>query len=1312
MQPPDRLKKIQLFFEALQSKYALSRCFILLTLFLLAVILISFILPLISFGRFFGTDDYTHLFHTQQMVSSTGISDFFEKMGAFSSNPSSGENLFNYPFAVWLFGGTIAKITGLPTLSGAFIFIILFFFVIIGSFYVYSDVFLKSKEQKILAVLFLLSMPNVIFSLLEYRPSVFILPFLFILMYITLKEPFQWKLLPLVWLSIFMIIISHTGTFIFLISISILFFLLYCLLWGRVSLPMYLVIVSTFVIYIFSLSWFPQILNQYEVKSTLFLMPGNFLAEKFNFYLPLELGNIFYQNVVINQEFVYTIILGAFIFVLGKLFRYVHRKVSEKFLRTEQVYPVTLPLSNISHSVAATPLWIGPIHVILSIFGFFRLDSKGKCLLISLLLVTILPDMLFESSQSATGVLREISFLVLIIPVTTALGFWVIISYLDTLKHPQKNLISFVVWVVVLLAVIITPALVTTYYLPTISGDDHIIEGMQWLGNNGELSEKVSGYGLRTVPIYTNMTDAGYGIPLGYETRTFVGLLKGTLFSSGGSYVYDLQRLFSLKYILTTEKIVANLQGSGKVLAIDDNAALNKIYSSRDFGVYEIVLSSETPVERKVLAENIFIKNTGSSIQIETDVYKVILNENYPVIEQFGTPTDNSLGEGFFSDAIQISGLRQRDYINPFTPPDESSEQNSTVDRFILNTVPVSPEINDNQISYRTVLIDPQNGDNEASLLIRYTFYPKTIKREFLISNDWVTSSVAPKMNVGFSTSMFVPLNDFVLKNDQTVLKRHIYPSQDSVRVNENIQDLYIYEGNRGIYIKNEPTTAYPTSLTYKGSTIYNMSSLSVSQSESLKPGATLHITQFLSPGDEVTAERNIRTQERIRILNYPDGMIPIILSGYRTPNSDIGSAEFIEQGYGVLLAEGVPYSEVVVPETVKKIPVVNENMTESAEPSAPIQTTTSIINAIDLGAINNRNIKIIGSGSTTGVKTFNDYTTQEKSISSLTEYANDEGVRLIGYMPGSLNYNLDTLKIISDKKIPLMLSNPVAAPYYGIIGRENRNPQQALYHNDLSEVTLFPVSYPMSSALSTQTDTSEILSAWKSTIDESVITDGMILFIIRSADIGNPEYTESIKSLMSYAKTKGLTFTTPDIIADHFKKIQKIQYSGSVQGDMATINLTNNNEETVQQVTFMVVLPALKTGNYNVSGGKIVRTKPDSDNIIVYVSTDILAHDTKEITIEPADPRKTIVVTLPQQPIEGLVKISIKDITGKPLTKADAIIDTKYYQPDKNGDITIDFKRGIHSVQIENPGYETYRSTLNVKGRIFIIEQFFKSSS
>ncbi len=79
----------------------------------------------------------------------------------------------------------------------------------------------------------------------------------------------------------------------------------------------------------------------------------------------------------------------------------------------------------------------------------------------------------------------------------------------------------------------------------------------------------------------------------------------------------------------------------------------------------------------------------------------------------------------FFWMSIQISGYSANDYINPFSSPDvASADQNSTVDQFQLNNVSISHEIHDNQIIYRTILKDQHNGDNEASLLVRYTFYP------------------------------------------------------------------------------------------------------------------------------------------------------------------------------------------------------------------------------------------------------------------------------------------------------------------------------------------------------------------------------------------------------------------------------------------------------------------------------------------------------------------------------------------------------------------------------------------------------------
>jgi hypothetical protein len=1310
MQPPSVLKRIQTFLKAFQTKYAISKTFIILSIFLLVVLLFSFIIPLVHYGQYFGTDDYTHLFHTSVMASSDGLSIFYEKMGTYVSNPGSGENDYNYPFGLWLIGATISKITGIPPVSAEFLFVIFFLCILLGAFYFYSSIFLESKEQKILAILFLLSMPSAAIDLLSYRPSVFTLPFLFILLYIVLREPVNWKLFPIALLSIFVISISHTGTFIFLIIFSILFFLLYNLFWGKFSLPMFMVILSTFIIYIVSLSWFPLIANQYDLKSTLFLTPGNFLAEKFNFSLPSELANIFYQNMLVNQEFIYALIFGALIFTLGILFQYINRKVSDKYSQLKQVYPITLPISNISHSFTAAPIWIGPMHVILSLLGYFHINSKGKCMLITALLVTILPDMLSraQGTSGATGVTREISFSVIIIPITAVLGLWVILSYLDSIKLDRKNLISLMVWVLILLAVIITPTLATTYYLPKISGEGYIVNGMKWLGETGNLHEKVVGYGYRMVPIYTNMTDASYGIQSGEEQSTFVKLLRGAYFSSAENYIGEFQQRFGGKYILASDKLVANLQGTGDNLKIDDDKALDKIFSSKDFGIYEVTLTpDQTSVKQSLnfTAENISFKQTGYSIRIETDAYNAVLNAKYPVMEQFGRPNENYLGVGFINDNLQISGFRYQNYIDPFSPPDPSAiVRNSTVDYFSLTDVLASPEIHDNQIIYRTILKDQQNGDYEASLLVRYTFYPKTIKREFLISNDWVNTSVArymQPMKVRFATNMFVPLNDFVIINNENRITRHMYPTQDSVELNEITPELYIHDGDRGIYFKNELTSGYPYELIYGGSTLYSMSGLSFAQSEFLKPGATFHITQFLSPGDEFTAKNNIMSQEGISLLNYPEGTIPIILTGH----SDNSNAS--DQGSLILQNEGIPYTDFMTLQQATNSPAELQNQTGSNEllltPDSIIQASSKI--NFESSAKTSR---VIGSTSTSGAIFFNDADIQEHSISSLNDFAKNNGKTLIGFMPNSLVYNLDTVKILSDNNIPFMLSKTVNPPYYGYFGIEHKDPQIATYHGKVENLILFPISSPTSDALSSGGNNAEIFSAWNAIINEAAAHDEMTLFIIKTADIGNPQYTEDFKTLITNAKNKGLTFTTPDVIETYFINTQNIQYSGSINGDTATINLTNNNENMVQGVTFKVSLPVLKTGSYTVDKGTIVKTKTENNRIIVYISTNIAEHDTQEITIEPSTPREKIVVTLPRQPVEGQTIISIKDTAGNPLKNAEAIIDSKYYRPDSKGNINIDFKRGVHSIQIGCPGYESYTSTLNVKGRIYLIEKFF----
>jgi len=1294
------------------AKFAPKKYFILLCVFLAAMIVISFIFPLLNYGRFFGTDDYTHLFHTKEMASSTGILDFYEKIGGKVADPYSDSNLFNYPFGLWLFGSTISKITGLPVLTAELLFVIIFLFILLGSFYIYAGVFLESKEQRIFSLLFLMSMPTASLSLLSFRPSVFILPFLFILLYIAFKEPFRWKLLPVLWLSIFIITICHTGTFIFLISFTIIFFLIYCLLWGKFSRPIFLIMISTFVIYVITLRFFPQIANQFEVKSTIFLSPGNFFVSKFNFNLPLELSNVLYQNILVEQEFIYAVIMGAFIFALGKTFMYIHRTISQSISRSKvSLFPVTIPSLSISKSVIGVPFWLGPIHLILSILGAFRLNSKGKCVLIAAVLITLTPNMLAASQgwEAITGALREISYLTIIIPISAALGLWAMVGYLDSLNVSWKSLIISVFWVVLLSAIIITPTVATAYYLPKISGENYVIDGMKWVGGIGDDKEKVVGYGYRTVPIYTNKIDASYGIQSGYEIRTFIALLKGAYFSVSDKSVSDLQHYYGVNYILISEKLAENLRGGTDRLQIDQNDAVDKIYSSKDFGIYKIVSPAASQGRITNVSEGITLERTGAAIEVKTKVYKIVLNENYPTIEQFGTPRENYLGAGFMSDSIQIWGFRDNPDVNPFLPPNETVPRpNSTVDHFSLNNLQIPAEISGNQVVYRTILKDKVSGENESSLLVRYSFYPESVKREFLISNDWVSSPTARAMNVQFFTSFFTPMNEFQIIKSKSIVKRKIYPSEDSVIKNEIIQAFYLTNGDQGIYIKNEPTSPYPSELTYKGSTIYNMSSTRLAQSLSVKSGDTFHITQFLSPElGGGTASKNIQARQGIELNDFPDGIVPIMISGYDTPFSGRGS-DLVLSGYQILDEGHIPYSEAIVarkpPQNIK----INSTGNESQETVRliPVNTLTVPVSEISRN-IKDEKIKKIGSASTK-TRFFDNFSVQKNTISSLMQYANNNNLPLIGYMPESLTYNLDTLKIISDNNIPFLLSRYVSPAAYGYSGVKDRNPEMAVYQGEPAEVILLPVSYPTSSSLSYESDNIEVFSAWKITMDDALDDDGLVFFIFRPSEIGDPVFSEDFKLLFAYARDKGLTFTTPDVIVSHFRDLQKIRYDGFIENDMAIINLTNNNDHTVDHVTFKITMPELKSGGYKVNRGEIIRTRGGNSRMILYVSTDIAANDFQEIIITPENPRERIFVTVPEQLIEGDIGFSIKDGDGLPIENANVFIDAKHYDVDENGEVRVHLSRGFHDLSIKSPGFDTFSSTLHVKGRIFLVEKYF----
>lgn len=1266
MQQFPYLKKIRDFFSENLLKNNNNRPAIVLLVFLLVVLLLSFLIPQLLFGRFYGSDAYSHLRATNIMASSRGITEFFYTIADTTTDPSDPELGFNYPFGMWLFGATIAKITGLPPITADLFFMVIFILILVGSFYIYSGMWLDSIAKRICAVLFLLSMPYISIIIMDYVPSVFVLPFLFIALYFSCKEPADWKLFPFALLSLFIIIISHAGTFVFLLSFCLVFFILYCLFWGRFSKTVYTVLVSILGIYVFLLESFPQLEVQYKGTAAKLLLPGNFLRDTFHFSLPGDIFRVFYNNILTEHQFVYVVILAAILYIGGVILVYIHRKTRQVLVPHASFPAVILPIKNLPHTTIMAPIWIGPFQTIFSFYGFFHLDNRGKCFFITALLVTLSTDLLqvAQGISVRTGVLRQIGYLMIIIPITATLGFWHILDYLQNSPSKINMRISSALWIVVCLGMILVPTLAMTYYVPALSGEDYVIGGLRWLDQNGDHSENVAGPGLRPLATYTNISNAEKALTSGTSSTRYFRDLRRFYFSPPIASVNDdLVETFGIKYILSTDKILRPFGDTTTNLSTDSNPAANKIYSSNDFRIYELSRSYGYAIPESNTTGIVAIKYQGGNYEIASDFYRITLGADTPVLKRFGPPDNDYLNYGYLTEIFRISG----------------AEQGEGEDAFNVEDLKFTTEIRDNQIIYTTDLLNPQTKNPEGTLTIRYTFYQEVIKREYTLTNDWLIAQSSPQINVRYSLNSFSLLRSFIIQNDADRLERQTVVYQDSVTKAMNIEDFYLHKENGGMFIRFAGTAPQPTSISYSGTT-NNRSSITLSQSTLVKPGASFVSTQFLSVGSEDIAKRNIQAIEGIRLVPYPDGITPVLLVGYPDTLQDSFTNEKTGAGYTILTNNSIPFSEVIGSRT---------------------------------NFLENKNITYIGSQKTTtynsGVSYFDDYATQESNLMYLLNSTSIQNVSYTGFKPDEFKYNLNTLILLSNKNTSFLLSNSVETFTNLMYAKGQRNPQIAYIGGYPTPIVLFTASGPSSAALSSATDTERIFSLWESTIDGAADNDEMVLFLIQSNDIGDPLYSDRFIQLFSYARDNGLIFSSPTRIADHFRQLQNIRYTGFINMDQASLNVTNMNPITVRNVTFRVTMPVIKTGKYRATNGEIVRIKQSGNQSVVYVRTEIPANTTKTLFIEPDTPRKTFQVGIPEIPVEGLTEITVKDETGNPLPDVDVMVDTTYYKTDKNGVLGITLNRGYHRVMVKGAGYHPFTSVFRVRGKVYIIPNIIK---
>ncbi len=165
-------------------------------IFLLAVFLLSFVLYIVIFASPSGTDVYTHMFNTQNMANSKSLSDFYEN----SMNQEYPG--FDYPFGLWYFGSIMMKITGLDIYTIAYIIPLLLLFITLAIYFCYAYELTGSTDQSLLSLIFLVSMTQLALALLNYSTSIFVMPFLVLILYLAIRDV-NWKSVLLISIIVF-----------------------------------------------------------------------------------------------------------------------------------------------------------------------------------------------------------------------------------------------------------------------------------------------------------------------------------------------------------------------------------------------------------------------------------------------------------------------------------------------------------------------------------------------------------------------------------------------------------------------------------------------------------------------------------------------------------------------------------------------------------------------------------------------------------------------------------------------------------------------------------------------------------------------------------------------------------------------------------------------------------------------------------------------------------------------------------------------------------------------------------------------------
>ncbi|HTY52852.1 MAG TPA: hypothetical protein VMB35_06615 [Methanomicrobiales archaeon] len=1224
------------------SSVGSSNTALLFLAFLVSVLVLGYVIPDIIYQNPMGSDAFTHTYNTLKMAESSSLFDFYARSNA------AGYLGTDYPIGVWYFGAIVMKVTGLGAFDFAVSFIILLIVISLLVFYAYARKLAASSELSVLSLIFFVSMPLFVLNLLIYSSREFVMVFLLALMYFAVQE-FDLKTAVLMVPIVFAIVFSHTGTYIFLIIFSTALFLLTALIWRKFDRGMFFVTAVSFFVYVFAVRAFPFIQPQYIDTGRLVLTISNWISNVLSVNFARNLGVIVYENLFVGNNYIYAIFWSCMVLAAGQLCIRIHDLAGKIPTNRFRAVPLIGNIQSISHGIALTPFWVGPIQAVLAVPGFLRADWRSRGILLALFIAAVLPGAM--EADVGTGSLREIYYLFLIIPFLAALGFYAV-----GIRLRRTGMVLFLL--VVFVPLMLMPVIGNLHYQPDISGTGNEKQNLYWLGTVGNPAEGVPAYYYRErINFYANKTTPS--IPAGTETRRYLSDLQKTLFANGSEKSTEDLYSYNIRYVIASGKIFESFQKNASDLKADSNLRLDKVYASdQEFGIYRYILDpagvnrgtgQALPAGLAFSEETPAIQEFGPTFLVENGFYKIRLSRESPQVRYIGTGTENALGEGYMRDTMTIS---------------RSGRQDTTFTLDDLDYPDVT--INGNVLEYRTAIMDNLTNERLGTLTVTWTFHEKALERETSFANDWLDTGES--LGVDHTTTIYAPSTEFlynqVTGTKEKEEKRVVYPSMDSIQLKDTVFDrIYYSEGETGLLRTFGNSAPYPTGITYRGSTLYDYTVVSTSSGSTVTPSESMHQVEYYAVGDEATAGLYVSGYTSVSPYPFPGGEIPAVIAGFgdwtRAPEDSAN-------GRQVIAGAGLPYAEV--------------------DPPADRLAGAGLVTPVGYAALTEGRVKKSSAELQAGIAD----TRQQLGTS--------------GMAFSSFRYDLDAVKALTDENYSFFFSKTVPSPYLYLNRGGTRDPGIAAVHGNETGLVLIPVARPFSSSLGPLSDYGEALQSWRDTRDSVINDGGIAVYFWDLADIGNPDFTDQFLGFVNESVARGVTFTDPGSIARYTRALRDVKSQVREEMDSVGISAENRGTDDIQGLTYHVQLPAIGGEcPYNVLNGTLSRTGWDAGTCDLYVSLDLPAGEKAEVAVVPDIARESSFADIPAL-YEGMNRVTIRDTQGAPVPGARFIIDGRVSVADRKGEVAFDVRRGTHQVRIEMPGFWPAEFQPEVRGYLFRI--------